>query len=87
VTAVAQWLKTPGIHCYVAGPIPAVTPRYSTNKIRNALWSTKKKKKKKKLVGHRGQSGTGRINFLLSLLSVIIFVLTFSAENMIHLYR
>ncbi len=41
-TAVAQWLKTPGIHCYVADSIPAVTPRYSTNKIRNALRSTNK---------------------------------------------
>ncbi len=46
VTAVAQWHKTPGIHCYVVGSIPAVTPRYSSNKARNALWSTKKKKKK-----------------------------------------
>jgi hypothetical protein len=27
----------------VAGSIPAVTPRYRTNKIRNSLWSTKKK--------------------------------------------
>ncbi len=44
VTAVAQWLKTPGTHCYVAGSIPAVTPRYSSNKMRNAPWSTKKKK-------------------------------------------
>jgi hypothetical protein len=41
VTTVAQWVKTPGIHCSVAGSIP-VTPRYSTNKIRNALRSTKK---------------------------------------------
>ncbi len=41
VTAVAQWVKTPGIHCSVAGSIP-VTPRYRTKKIRNALWSTKK---------------------------------------------
>jgi hypothetical protein len=42
---VAQWLKMPGIHCYVAGSIPTFTPRYrySTNKIRNALRSTKKK--------------------------------------------
>ncbi len=44
VTAVARWLKTPDIHCYVAGSIPAVTPRYSSNKARNALWSTKKQK-------------------------------------------
>jgi hypothetical protein len=39
MTAVAQWLKTPGIYCYVAGSIPAVTPGYSSSKIRNALWS------------------------------------------------
>jgi hypothetical protein len=45
VTVVAQWAKAPGIHCYVAGSIPAVTPRYCTKKIENALWSTKKGKK------------------------------------------
>jgi hypothetical protein len=39
-----KWLKTPGIHCYVAGSITAVTPRYITKKIRNALQSTKKRK-------------------------------------------
>jgi hypothetical protein len=53
VTAVAQWLKTPGIHCYVAGSIPVVTPRYSSNKIRNALWSTKKRRKKKVSISGR----------------------------------
>ncbi len=42
MTAVAQWLKTPGIHCYDAGSIPAVTPRYSTDTVRNVLQSTKK---------------------------------------------
>jgi hypothetical protein len=26
--AVAQWAKAPGIHCYVAGSIPAITPGY-----------------------------------------------------------
>jgi hypothetical protein len=45
--------KTPGIHCYVAGLIPALTPRYSSTKIRNALWSTKKKERKKKCRGAR----------------------------------
>jgi hypothetical protein len=50
VTAVAQWAEAPGIHCYVAGSIPAVTPRYCTKKIeKNAPWSTKKQKTKKKL--------------------------------------
>ncbi len=50
VTVVAQWVtveaqqaKAPGIHCYVAGSIPAVTTRYCTKKIENALWSTKKR--------------------------------------------
>jgi hypothetical protein len=33
VTAVAQWAKSPGMYCYDAGSIPAVTPRYCTNKI------------------------------------------------------
>jgi hypothetical protein len=28
VTVIAQWAKTPDIHGYVAGSIPAVTPRY-----------------------------------------------------------
>jgi hypothetical protein len=46
VTVVAQLAKAPGIHCYVAGSIPAVTPRYCTNKTENALWSTKNTKEK-----------------------------------------
>jgi hypothetical protein len=29
-----------GIHCHIAGSIPAVTPRYCTNKIENAVRST-----------------------------------------------
>jgi hypothetical protein len=33
LTVVAQWAKAPGIHYYVAGSIPAVTPRYCTKKI------------------------------------------------------
>ncbi len=49
VTVVAQWAKAPGIHSYVVGSIPAVTPRYCTKKIeKNSLWSTKKKQRKKK---------------------------------------
>jgi hypothetical protein len=32
VTVVAQWAKATGTHCYAAGSIPAVIPRYSTNK-------------------------------------------------------
>jgi hypothetical protein len=40
VTAVAQWLKTPGIHCYIAGSVPAVTPRCSTDKQKIALRHT-----------------------------------------------
>jgi hypothetical protein len=47
VTVVAQWAKAPGIHCYVAGSIPAVTSRYCTKKIEKCLWSTKKTKEKK----------------------------------------
>ncbi len=46
MTVVAQWAKAPGKHCCVAGSIPAVTPRYCINKIKNALWSTKKQRKK-----------------------------------------
>jgi hypothetical protein len=51
VTAVAQWPKMPGSHCYDAGSIPAVTPRYSTNKIRKALGSTKKELSQRMLKG------------------------------------
>jgi hypothetical protein len=46
-TAVAQWAKTPGIHCYVAGSIPVVTPRYCTRKIEKCSLEHKKRKKKK----------------------------------------
>ncbi len=47
VTVVAQWSKAPGIHCYVAGSIPAVIPRYCTKKIEKCpLWSTKKQKQR-----------------------------------------
>ncbi len=48
VTVVVQWAKAPGIHCYVAGSIPAVTPRYCTKKIEKcSLEHTKKQRKKK----------------------------------------
>ncbi len=45
VTVVAQLAKAPGMHYYDAGSIPAVTPRYCTKKIKNALRNTKKEKK------------------------------------------
>jgi hypothetical protein len=35
LTAVAQWVDTPDIHYYVAGSIPAATPTYGSNKIKN----------------------------------------------------
>jgi hypothetical protein len=41
-TVVARCAKAPGIHGYVAGSIPAVTPRYGTITTVNALRSTKK---------------------------------------------
>jgi hypothetical protein len=47
VTVVAQWAKAPGIHCYVAGSIPAVTPRYCTKKNRKMLFGAQKNKGKK----------------------------------------
>ncbi len=47
VTVVDQWTKAPGIHCYVEGSMPAVTPRNCTKKKDNALWSTKKTKEEK----------------------------------------
>jgi hypothetical protein len=28
MTVVSQWAKAPGVHGYVAGSIPGVTPRY-----------------------------------------------------------
>ncbi len=46
-TVVAQWAKAPGIHCYVAGSIPAVTPRYCTKKIEKCSLKHKKNKGKK----------------------------------------
>jgi hypothetical protein len=42
-------MKAPGIHCYVAGSIPAVTPRYSTKKIAKMLFRAQKNKGKKSL--------------------------------------
>jgi hypothetical protein len=51
VTVVAQWAKAPGIHCYVAGSIPAVTPRYCTYKEnRKMLFRAQKQQRKKKKV-------------------------------------
>ncbi len=47
VTVVAQWAKAPGIHCYVADSIPAVTPRYCTNKLEKCSLEHKKYKGKK----------------------------------------
>jgi hypothetical protein len=47
VTVVAQLAKAPGIHCYVAGSIPAVTPRYCTKKIEKCSLEHKKTKEKK----------------------------------------
>jgi hypothetical protein len=47
VTVVAQWAKVPGIHYYVAGSIPAVTPRYCTKKIEKCSLEHKKKKKRR----------------------------------------
>jgi hypothetical protein len=47
VTVVAQWAKVPGIHCYVAGLIPAVIPRYCTKKIEKCSEEHKKNKGKK----------------------------------------
>jgi hypothetical protein len=49
VTVVAQWAKAPGIHCYVAGSIPAVIPRYCTKKIEKMLFRAQKKQRKKKV--------------------------------------
>ncbi len=48
VTVVAQSAKAPCIHCYVAGSIPAVTPRYCTKKIEKCSFEHKKKQRKKK---------------------------------------
>jgi hypothetical protein len=39
-------MKAPGIHCYVAGSIPAVTPRYRTTKIEKCSLEHKKTKEK-----------------------------------------
>jgi hypothetical protein len=46
VTVVAQLAKAPGIHNYVAGSIPAVTPRYCTKKIEKCSLEHKKREKK-----------------------------------------
>jgi hypothetical protein len=47
VTVVAQWAKAPGIHYYVAGSIPAVTPRYCTKKLEKCSVVHKKTKENK----------------------------------------
>ncbi len=49
MTVVAQWAKAPGIHCYVAGSIPAVTPRYCTKKTK-MLFRAQKNEGKKNVV-------------------------------------
>jgi hypothetical protein len=41
-------MKAPGIHCYVAGSIPAVTPRNCTKKIEKCSLEHQKTKEKKK---------------------------------------
>ncbi len=51
VTVVAQWAKAPGIHCYVAGSIPAVTPKYCTKEIEKCSLEHGKKKREKTLEG------------------------------------
>jgi hypothetical protein len=60
LTAVAQWAKAPGIHCYVAGSIPAVTPRYCTKKIEKCSLEHKKNKVKKKIVSKKNQASICR---------------------------
>ena len=50
MTVVAQLAKAQGIHGYVAGSIPAVTPRYCTKKIEKCSLEHKKTKKNKKLL-------------------------------------
>ncbi len=40
-------LKAPGIQCFVAGSIPAVTPRYCMKKNRKMLLGAQKIEKKK----------------------------------------
>ncbi len=48
MTVVAHWAKVPGIHYYVAGSIPAVTPRYCMYKEnRKMLFGAQKNKGKK----------------------------------------
>ncbi len=47
-TVVAQKANAPGIHCYVAGSIPAVTPRYCRKTIEKCSLEHKKRKKEKK---------------------------------------
>jgi hypothetical protein len=42
-------MKAPGIHCYVAGSILAVTPRYCTEKIEKCSLEHKKNKGKNKV--------------------------------------
>ncbi len=38
-----RMVKAPGIHCYVAGSIPAITPRYYTKEHRKCSSGHKKK--------------------------------------------
>jgi hypothetical protein len=43
-------MKAPGIHSYVAGSIPAVTPRYCTKKIEKCSLEHQKKQRKKNIL-------------------------------------
>jgi hypothetical protein len=38
-------MKAPGIHCYVEGSIPAVTPKYRTKKMEKMLFGAHEKNK------------------------------------------
>jgi hypothetical protein len=72
-TAVAQWAKAPGIHCYVAGWIPAVTPRYCTYKENRKMLFGAQKKKKKKMRRQLKQPTGGLVGQMKGLLSRNIY--------------
>ncbi len=55
---VAQQAKVPGIHCYVVGLIPAVTPRYCTYKRKQKMLFGALKKDIGKGQGYGGQQDT-----------------------------
>ncbi len=62
------------VHCYVAGSIPAVTPRYCTKKIKKMLFGAQKIKGKKTMYRYTVKNGCA--NLLCDLLFDKVLLIT-----------